>query len=74
MTLVSSIITDASKLDNLKDGVIVRLKLDDGTCRCAVAESAPTGRVWRVSGASDAWTSDDLLDLGWVIVLFVPED
>lgn len=74
MTVLSSIITHASKLDDLKDGVIVRLKSNDGTRRCAVAESDPTGRVWLVSGVSGVWSSADLLDLGMVIVLYLPED
>ena len=73
MAVVSSILCDASKLDNLTDGVIVRLKTSDGLSRCAVAESAPTGRVWRVSGASDTWSSDDLLDIGTVVILYLPE-
>jgi hypothetical protein len=73
MTVVSSIICDAFKLDNLRDGVIVRLKTASGTGRCAVAETPPTGRVWRVSGVSGAWSSEDLLDLGTVIVLHLPE-
>ena len=74
MAVVSSIICDASRLDTLTDGAIVRLKTDDGTRRCAVAESAVAGRVWLVSGASGAWTSEDLLDLGTVIVLYLPEN
>lgn len=73
MVVVSSILYDASKLDSLTDGVIVRLKTADGLSRCAVAESAPTGRVWRVSGASDTWSSDDLLDIGTVVILHLPE-
>lgn len=74
MTVVSSIIWDASKLDNLKDGVIVRLKTDDGTGSCAMAESSPMGRLWLVSGSTGAWTSEDLLNLGTVIVLYLPEN
>jgi hypothetical protein len=74
MTIVSSIISEAARLDNLKDGVIVRLKAEDDTSRSAVAESSAKGRVWRVSGASDIWSSDDLLDVGTVIVVYLPEN
>lgn len=73
MTVVSSIIYDPAKLDNLTDGAIVRIKLAGGPSRCAIAETPLTGRVWRVSGAPDAWSSGDLLDLGTVIVLYLPE-
>jgi hypothetical protein len=73
MTVVSNILFDISKLDNLNDGVIVRLKTADGTNRCAVAESTATGRVWRVSGIFEALSSDDLLELGTVVVLYLPE-
>lgn len=74
MAVISSIICDASRLDALTDGAVVRLKTDDGTRRCAIAESTVTGRVWLVSGLAGAWTSEDLLDLGMIIVLYLPEN